>query len=31
VEAALRYALSDYLQRGEDSEVAKWLKVVLEE
>lgn len=31
VEAALRYALNDYLQRGEDSEVAKWLKAVLEE
>jgi len=31
VEAALRYALNDYLQRGEDSEVAKWLMVVLEE
>jgi hypothetical protein len=31
VEAALRYALSDYLQRGEESEVAKWLKVVLED
>lgn len=31
VEAALRYALNDYLQRGEDSEMAKWLKVVLGE
>lgn len=31
VEAALRYALNDYLQRSEDSELAKWMKEVLEQ
>jgi hypothetical protein len=31
VEAALRYTLNDFLQRGENSEVAKWMKMVLDE
>lgn len=29
VEAALRFVLNDYLRRGEDSEVANWMRRVL--
>lgn len=31
VEAALRYSLSDCLQRGEESEIASWMEEVLED